>query len=80
MYAAYLKGEEMPGFCRGAFNEETKCLLKEDSKKGGIAYLSQPCAICGQHVLAENKAGEWVPKLHPRLATNRGLKDYGRKR
>lgn len=70
----------MHTFCRGAFSEETKRLLKEDSRNGGIAFLSQPCAVCGLDVLAENKAGEWGPKLHHKPAARRLLKDWGRKR
>jgi hypothetical protein len=51
-------------FCHGYFTNEVKQLLREDNNAGGIAFLSQPCAACGASVLAENKAGEWVPKIH----------------
>lgn len=54
----------MPALCRGQFGEETKRLLKNDHN--GNAFLSQPCAVCGLQVVAENKAGEWVPKTHHR--------------
>ena len=54
----------MAGFCKGYFSDEVKQLLREDDKAGGIAFLSQPCAACGKSVVAVNKAGEWMPKLH----------------
>jgi hypothetical protein len=65
----------MRAFCRGAFGEETKSLLKADDGMG-IAHLSQPCAVCGERVVAENKAGEWVPKLHHKPAASRSGKDW----
>jgi hypothetical protein len=69
----------MPRLCRGEFSQETKRILQADDGLG-IALLSQPCSVCGSHVAAENKAGEWVPKIHPTPAKRRPLKDGGRKR
>jgi hypothetical protein len=67
----------MPRFCHGRFSEETKQLLKDDK---GIAFLRQPCAVCGLHVVAENKAGEWVPTTHHQPQGRRPLKGRGVKR
>lgn len=68
----------MPRFCRGQFSEETKRLLKNDDK--GNAFLSQPCEACGLRVVAENKAGEWVPKIHHQPQGRRPLKGRNTKR
>ena len=68
----------MPRFCSGQFSEDTKRLIRTDDK--GIAFLSQPCAVCGRHVVAENKAGEWVPVTHERPQGRRSLKGGGGKR
>jgi hypothetical protein len=67
----------MQRFCHGHFDEEIKRLLKSDDN--GIAFLSQPCAVCGRHVVAENKAGEWVPTTHYQ-PQGRPLKGRGGKR
>jgi hypothetical protein len=48
-------------FCKGYFSSETKEILKNDH---GTAFLSQRCEACGKSVVAENKAGEWIPKTH----------------
>jgi hypothetical protein len=49
-------------FCKGYFSPETKEILKNNH---GTAFLSQPCEACGRNVVAENKAGEWMPITHP---------------
>ena len=68
----------MPRFCHGQFSEETKRLLKNDDN--GNAFMSQPCAVCGLHVVAENKAGEWVPKTHHQPQGRPSLKGSSGKR
>lgn len=68
----------MPRFCRGQFSEETKRLLKNDDK--GNAFMSQPCTVCGRHVVAENKAGEWVPTTHHQPQGRHPLKGRNTKR
>lgn len=70
----------MARFCRGEFSEETKRLLKaEHANGGGVAFLNRPCATCGRQVLAENKAGEWVPITHD-VPLTRSYKSGGGKR
>jgi hypothetical protein len=68
----------MPKFCRGGFSGETKERLTHDET--GNARMSQPCAVCGRHVVAENKAGEWLPEIHYRPEGRSALKGRGRKR
>ena len=67
----------MPRFCHGQFSEETKRLLKDDKAN---AFKRHPCAVCGQYVLPENKAGEWVPTTHHKPQGRRPLKGTGDKR
>jgi|HubBroStandDraft_6_1064221.scaffolds.fasta_scaffold254720_3 hypothetical protein len=60
--------------CRGAFSEETRQRLKD-------AFLEQnQMALLGRHVLAENKAGEWVPRTHEPARPYRSGKRTGEKR
>src|ERR1039457_4601444 len=44
----------MARFSQGSFGEKTDRLLRNDD--GGIAFLSQRCAVRGHHVVAEKKA------------------------
>jgi hypothetical protein len=50
------------GFCEGRFKDDVIAVLKADP--GGNAYLGQECAVCGQKVRAEIKAGFWGPVSH----------------
>jgi len=68
--------------CRGGFSDETVRLLRADFEANGHAgnaWMSQPCSICGRHVVAESKGGQWVPKVHDR-PLKRNLKPGGYKR
>ena len=77
------EGEHMARLCHGKFSGETKRLLRDDYERNGgcgNAWLSQPCDTCGKHVVAENKAGEWVPRTHEAPSRRRALKPGGYKR
>ncbi len=55
--------------CRGGFSDETMQLLRADfaaNGHAGNAWMSQPCSVCGTHVPADNKAGQWAPRTHGR--------------
>jgi hypothetical protein len=65
-------------FCKGTFSPETVRKLHEDPH--GITFLSQPCAVCGKHVVAKNYGGEWVPESHQKPVAHRSGKYAGRKR
>jgi hypothetical protein len=65
-------------FCKGRFSKETIQKLREDPH--GIVFLSQPCEVCGTHVVAKNIAGEWVPENHQRPRRyHSGKSDGGKK-
>ena len=68
--------------CRGAFSEETRQRLKDAFlEQNQMALLTaMPCVTCGRHVLAENKAGEWVPRTHEPARPYRSGKRTGEKR
>jgi len=68
--------------CRGGFSDETLRLLRADFEANGHAgnaWISQLCSVCGTHVVADNKAGQWVPRTHDR-PLKRKMKDGGYKR
>ena len=55
----------MATLCKGSFDEDVIRVLREADEKGEIIpSLSQPCALCGLRVAADNKAGEWIPRTH----------------
>jgi hypothetical protein len=64
--------------CKGKFSEETIRKLRADPH--GNTFLSQPCELCGQHVVARNTAGEWHPASHEKPGKYRSGKYAGGKR
>jgi hypothetical protein len=67
----------MVRLCPGYFTEKVIDVLRQDN---GIAYLSQPCAKCGKHVVAINKAGQWIPETHSPPIKYKSGKSGGYKR
>ena len=67
-------GKKAMALCKGKFSEKIKQVLSTDET--GTAFLHQPCETCGGYVVAQNKAGEWVPQTHNRPTARRRYKGW----